>query len=251
MYIMYVDDTGDPGLKGSPTRYFGLSSITVHESRWRDFMNSLLAFRKTMRDVHGLPLRTEIHASEYIRHPPVPGMQKHTRLAILRQTLDELAKIDYISVTSVLIDKQGKPDGFNPFETAWKALFQRFENTIGYGNFPGGFKSDNGIVIADNTNGESLRRLVRKMAVHNPVPNRYGTGYRNLPIVRIIEDPHMKNSMDSYPIQICDVVSFFLHQHYNPNSYIKKNGARNYYLRLYSILNKRASMENASGVVKL
>src|SRR5271166_1785855 len=102
MYIMYVDESGDTGLVKSPSTYFALSSLVVHESRWRELIESLIAFRRTLRTVYGLPLRMEIHAAEFIRHPPVPGMEKHVRLAILRNFLDELAKIDFISVTNVI-----------------------------------------------------------------------------------------------------------------------------------------------------
>src|SRR2546425_7406636 len=76
MYIMYVDESGDTGLINSPTRYFALSGIVVHESRWRDFINALIAFRKTLRTMHGLPIRAEIHASELINHRPF-NLQKH------------------------------------------------------------------------------------------------------------------------------------------------------------------------------
>ncbi|MGB0935210.1 MAG: TrmH family RNA methyltransferase, partial [Alphaproteobacteria bacterium] len=33
-----------------------------------------------------------------------------------------------ISVTNIVVDKQAKPDGFDIFGTAWRTLFQRFEN---------------------------------------------------------------------------------------------------------------------------
>ena len=49
MYLMYVDESGDTGLANSPTRYFVLSGIVVHESRWREFINALVAFRRTLR----------------------------------------------------------------------------------------------------------------------------------------------------------------------------------------------------------
>lgn len=32
MYFMYVDESGDPGMLVSPTRYFVLSGLVVHES---------------------------------------------------------------------------------------------------------------------------------------------------------------------------------------------------------------------------
>lgn len=202
MYIMYVDESGDTGLVNSPTDYFALTGLVVHESRWRDFLNNLVAFRRTMRSVYGLPMRTEIHASEYIRRPPVRGIQRHVRLAILQNYLDELAKLSYISITSVLIHKVGKPANYDVFDAAWKTLFQRFENTMQHGNLPGSHASDKGMLIVDNTDGQKLQTLVRKMAVTNYIPSMIYPGTsRNLPIVRIVEDPHNKNSADSYFIQ--------------------------------------------------
>jgi hypothetical protein len=56
-----------------------------------------------------------------------------------------------------------------------------------YGNYPGNFQSDYGIVIIDNTDGMKLQKMVRKMAVYNPVPNMaafYGSGYRDIPIIK-------------------------------------------------------------------
>jgi hypothetical protein len=97
---MYVDESGDTGLNGSPTSYFALSGIVVHESRWRDFLTQLIAFRKTLRSVYALPVRSEVHAAEFIgnRVRALGGsyIKRHDRLAILRNTLDELAKMDFM-----------------------------------------------------------------------------------------------------------------------------------------------------------
>ncbi len=251
MYIMYVDESGDTGLAGSPTRYFALSGLTVHEADWRKLLDHLVAFRRTMKQVHGLPLRAEIHASEYIRKPPVAGMAKHVRLAILRHHLDELAKIPYVRLTHVIVDKQGKPKDFNVFDTAWQALIQRFDNTIAYGNFPGAHRNDKGMVIVDNTDGPRLRRLVRKMGVHNPIPGMAGMATRNIPLVRMFEDPHHKDSVDSYFIQACDVAAYFLQQKYGPCAYVKSKAANNYFNRLQPVLNTRASYANGFGIVML
>src|SRR5437868_7043701 len=72
MYLMYVDETGDSGLIGSPTAYFALSGIIVHESDWRQFIDTLIAFRRTMKATHGLPVRSEIHSSEFIASKGLP-----------------------------------------------------------------------------------------------------------------------------------------------------------------------------------
>lgn len=250
---MYVDESGDSGLARSPTTHFALSGLVIHESHWRDFVAQITSFRKTLKAVYGLPLRTEIHASAYIQSPPVPNMPKHIRLAILRNFLDEIAKMSFVSITNVIVQKTGKASTYDVFTSAWQALFQRFENTLTHGNFPGGHGADYGLVLTDNTDGRRLTRMVRKMSVYNPVPHTgwFGPGMRNLPIMRVIEDPHPKDSKDSYFIQACDTAAYFLLQKFRPNSFIRKSGAQNYLNRLTPVLNRRASRTNPLGVVVL
>jgi Protein of unknown function (DUF3800) len=250
MYLMYVDESGDTGLVGSPSRYFTLSGIVVHERSWRTFIDRLIAFRKTLKSVYGLGVRTEIHASEYIRKP-IDGLTKYDRLAILRNTIDELAKMPEISITNVVVDKQGKAPDYDVFQKAWGVLFQRFENTLFYGNFPGQFRDDFGMVLSDATAGQKLTQMVRRMAVYNPIPSSYGYESRNIPIKKIIEDPHFKDSRSSLPVQMADVCAYFLHQRYAPNGYIKRKSAHNYFDRLKPVLNLKASTTNAMGIVQI
>lgn len=250
---MYVDESGDSGLVNSPTTHFALSGLVVHESRWRDLTVQIAAFRRAMRSAHGLPLSVEMHASHFIKGPPIPNMKRHIRLLILRKFLDEIAKQNYISITNVIVSKAGKPANYDVFENAWQALFQRFENTIKYGNFPGGFRKDFGMVVTDATDGEKLKKLMRKMAVYNPIPNQAwaGTGYRNLPLLRMIEDPFPKDSRDSYPIQAVDTTAYFVLQKFRPNTFIRKSGAQNYLSRIGNVLNTRASAAHPLGIVVL
>lgn len=247
---MYVDESGDTGIGGSPTRFFALSGLVVHESRWREFISVLIQFRKTLRSVYGLPVRGEIHSSEFISKRAF-GLERHIRLAILRHCLDELAKLNYINITNVIIDKSNKSADFDVFSAAWGLLFQRFENTLMHGNFPGQHRNDYGIVLTDATAGTQLSRIVRRMAVYNPIPNstHYGIGFRNIPITKIIEDPYGKDSRQSLPIQMVDVVDYFLHQRYRANSYIRKQRAHLYFDRLAPVLNTYASRYDAMGIV--
>lgn len=253
MYLMYVDESGDTGLVNSPTAHFAQSGLVIHESRWRDFVNQMVAFRRTMKTVHGLPVRTEIHASHFIKRPPVPGMQRYVRLAILRNLIDELAKMDFISITSVVVKKDGKAHDYDVFEHAWQALFQRFENTLKNGNFPGGARNDFGLVLTDATDGKRLTRMVRRMSVFNYIPNqqKFGLGSRNLPILRVIEDPYPKDSKDSFFIQAVDVCAYFLLQRARANAFIRGAGAERYVHRLLPVLNKKATTANAPGIVLL
>lgn len=250
MYLMYVDESGDTGLVNSPSPFFCLSGIVVHERRWRDFVNQLVAFRRTLKSVYGLPVRAELHASEYIRRP-VCNLTKFERLSILRNTLDELAKMPDILVTNVVVDKSTKNVGYDVFQNAWGTLFQRFENTLLHGNYPGGFKDDFGIVLTDATAGEKLSKMVRRMSVYNPIPSSYGNQSRNMPIKKIIEDPYGKDSKSSLPVQAADICAYFLHQRFKPNSYIKRKSADRYFDRLLPILNTKASRFDPLGIVKL
>ncbi len=253
MYLMYVDESGDTGFKPGATSYFALSGIVIHESRWRDFVTVMKTFRQTLRAAYGLPVRVEIHASHFMRSPPVLGMAPHKRIAILRNMLDELARFPDISITNVIVKKVGKSATYDVFDNAWKVLFQRFENTLKNGNFPGGHSSDHGLVFTDATNGMTLSKLMRKMAVHNPIPNQgwAGPGFRILPIARVIEDPHGVDSKRSYFIQAADVCAYFLAQRYAPNSRAKRHGATRYFDRLRPVLNVKASRSNALGIVEL
>jgi hypothetical protein len=247
---MYVDESGDPGNNTTQSDYFCLSGMVLHESEWRNMIDALMRFRRIMRQSYGFPVRAEIHAVKLLRHSNFE-IAKHNRLAILRNYVDELAKMNFISFTSIVVDKRTKPVDFDIFAFAWRSLFQRFENTLIHGNFPGGYKRSFGTVFTDATNGEKLNEIMRKMSVHNPIPNRGATGFRNMPILRIIEDPSPRNSAHSLPIQSCDVVAYFLHQSLKPNSYVKKSGAQNYFRRLAPVLNTNALLNNPLGIVML
>ena len=122
-----------------------------------------------------------------------------------------------------------------------------------YGNFPGRFRHDYGMVITDATAGMKLVRLTRKMAVFNYIPHdtRYGLGSRNIPIKRMIEDPHPKDSTDALPVQMADVVAYFLYQKFAPSSFIRAKRADSYFDKLDPVLNRWASQFNALGIVVL
>ena len=123
MYLMYVDEGGDPGLTNSPTRNFTLTGMVVHERRWHEVLNKLVSFRQRMRTQFGLQMREEIHAGIMLTRPgKLIRIKKNDRLTIIRLFLDELAKMRFLNFINVRIDKQGKPADYDSFEKAWEAL---------------------------------------------------------------------------------------------------------------------------------
>ena len=83
MYLLYVDESGDVGIKNSPTKYFVLSALIIHESKWRNTLDELVKFRNKLRDTKGLKLREEIHCTELINRPKeLVRIKRNDRLVI-------------------------------------------------------------------------------------------------------------------------------------------------------------------------
>jgi hypothetical protein len=254
---MYVDESGDCGIVNSPSRYFVLTGLVIHELRWRTYLTQLVDFRRRMRAQHGLKLREEIHVSQMIGRAPgdLQRIRKHERLAIYRKLLDELAGYQDLNVINIVIDKQGKSLDYDAFANAWMALIQRFENTIQCHNFPGAVNPDErGMIFPDRTDDLKLTKIMRRMRYYNPVPGMQAMGhggYRNLQMSYVIGDPKFRQSHMSYFIQAADAAAFALYQYFSPNSYVRRKSARKYFLRLDPVLCKVASRSDPLGIVRL
>ena len=179
---------------------------------------------------------------------------RNDRLTIVRLFTNLLASMTDFNVINIVVDKQGKGPPYDVFEGAWKALIQRFENTLSRRNFRGPANPDErGMVFPDHTDDKKLTLLLRQMRRYNPVPHRpeFGVGYRNLPLTQIIEDPSFRNSDHSYFIQATDLCAFLLYQHLAPNRYMRRTGGHRYFLRLQPILCTAASTADPLGIVRL
>lgn len=256
MYLMYVDESGDPGMSAaSPTRYFMLSGLVLHELRWKTYLDQLIALKRRMKTIYGLAMHEEIHAGEFIngriifRNP----ISRNNRLRILHAVLSELRLMTDLSIVSVIVDKQRKPADYDPFETAWKLLVQRFDNTVSSRKFNGPSNADErGAIFPDLTNARKLTGLIRKLRRYNPIPNQpqHGVGYRNRPLQFVIEDPSYKDSLQSLFVQAVDVVAYFLYQRERACRFIRMKGATKYYEMLDPVLCRVVAPNDQWGVVR-
>lgn len=253
MYLMYVDETGDPGAPPlSPTNFFGLTGLVIPVSEWSSFLQAHVGFRRIVKSRYGLNTKEEVHASVLMGRvkPPFNTIPKASRLAILREYLDFLNSIGYLRIINVFLPKSlyPTPDIFN---IAWTRLIQRYENGLVHNSFPKptGSSTPRGLIISDETNHVSVQKLLRRMRAYNPIPNVGRAGKTQRPLQRIVEDAFYKNSRDSYLIQSADVVAYFLKQHFQPSSYMSKKGGKNYLSRLSNVLYTKASSSNPLGIV--
>ncbi len=255
MYLLYIDESGDSGIVGSPTRYFTLTGLVVHELRWNEYLDRIVAFRSRMRTKFGLLLREEVHSARLINKPgDLARIKRNDRLTIIRNFANEIAAMPDLSIINIVVDKQGKAATYDVIDMAWKALIQRFSNTMSRRNFPGPANPDErGMVIPDMGEVKKVTTVLRRMRRYNPVPNQmgHGAGYRNLLITNLVEDPYFKDSEHSYFIQAADLAAFLLYQSIAPSSYFKKKSAHNYFRRLEPVLCKVAATVDPDGVVRL
>jgi hypothetical protein len=255
MFLMYVDESGDTGMVASPTRYFILTGLVVHELRWKTYLDQIVDFRQRMSKQFGFRVREELHAAAMLSKPgSLVRIRRNDRLTIIRGFANELAKMNDLSIINIVVGKQDKPADYDVFAMAWKVLTQRFENTLSYRNFPGPVNQDErGMIFADHTDDKKLTQLLRQMRRYNPVPNQptFGLGYRNLILTSIIEDPAFRNSEHSYFVQAADLATFLLYQRLMPSVYVRRKGGRAYFKRLDPVLCKVASSTNPDGIVYL
>ena len=264
MHLMYVDESGDSGLpqNSSPTRYFCLSGLVVHELRWRDVLSELTSFRRWVKRRYGVYLEDELHHAEMVGKTKkladaLKKLTKHERLAIIRHHADELAKIHDLSVINIVVDKStGKlVNQEDVFRGPWYRLFQRFENTIQRRNFPGPNNPyERGMVFPDNKDAARLKVYIERMRIRNPLRVSGASGSFNVndrPITTLIEDPIPRDSAQSYFVQAADLCVFLLKQHIEPSGFMKKHGGNAYFNRLDPILCKVASQTDPMGIVRL
>ena len=174
------------------------------------------------------------------------------RLTVVRWFADELATIPDLNLIPVVVDKRGKASPYDVFEMAWKVLVQRFENALSNHNFRGpGNPDERGMLFPDRTDDKKLVLLLRRMRRYNPVPNQFGSGYRNLAVANVIEDPSFRDSTHSHFIQAADLAAFLLYQRQAPNAYMRRKSGNNYFCRLDSLVCKVASPKDPEGIVRL
>jgi hypothetical protein len=254
MYLIYVDESGDIGLTNSPTSFFCLSGLVLHELRWLPILEEIVAFRRALRARYGLKLRQEIRAHAFIQRPgkELQSIQRSVRLKILGDVLRFEASLPDISIINIVVDKTARAPGFDIFDFAWKTLIQRFHNTLSHRNFPGPQNpEDRGLVIMDRTDQKKLQLLLRRGRRFNPVPSLTSSITRQLPLITMVEDPNPRDSKHSYFTQLADVNAYFLHQRMRPCRYIRKKGATRYFDLLDPVLCKVASRTDPQGIVRL
>ncbi len=201
--FFYVDESYD-------REKFCLSAIGVRHSHWKEAFDSIKAFRQQLKETHGIPLRTELHATEFVSgHGQVSDsiVTKWERSRIFLGALELVSRLPETMLFNVCLPQKGIADSQM---RAWDRLINRVERTMremdetelplrdrlamAVGNSITSDEVPTGIsrvaaeqiearlkvyrarafFIADEGREKEITTAIRRMHVFNPIPSHYG-----------------------------------------------------------------------------
>jgi len=207
MYLAYLDESGDAGLRTSPTTHFVLACVLVHESSWLETLDSLVRLRRDLKSSYGIPTRPEIKAIDFRRGRwPLTalGWSRQRRMDLYRELLRCQNRMN-IRTFAVAIEKAGAATrGWDARSAAWTFTLQRINRFCG--------DEEWAMIFPDEGHGFFIRNRLRAMRRYHNVPKHWGEGTTSFRIQRIVEDPNDKKSQDSYFIQLADWNAYAAHR---------------------------------------
>jgi hypothetical protein len=200
MHLVYVDDSKDDALAC-------FSALLIPEDHWSECLNRLIAIRRTMKDTDRVPLRMELHATEWVagKGKGVKHLDKSDRVRLYNYFLAGITMLPGIQLINAAVPKG---DDVRAFEWMLNRINRNMRDA-----------ESNAIIISDE--GKSYDKLLRRMRRHNYIPSRIGrweTGSmsKNIRISRVIEDLVYRDSARSLFIQAADCCVYALLRSENP-----------------------------------
>lgn len=255
--IAYFDETGDDGLVNSSSEDFVLTSIYTKTMNWQNNFNLMKNCRALLKEKFGFHSTVEMHTKDFLtdKNPYRNyGWTKEQKQQILVDFLKCISSMD-LSIVNVIIDKTKiKTEDYNVLEHALTYNIQRIENSSnGEWNY---------IIITDKGRLAPMRKTARAIRAYNPIQSHFSMNAMNQPITGLVEDILEKDSEESYFIQICDFVSYFVHLYFKcvMNGKLLPGRVQNVIdaqfisrvmatLKYYGKLNLKASKANDFGLV--
>lgn len=208
--IVYFDETGDDGLIKTSSDTFILTSIYLSTNDWQVNFNKIRDLRKRLKEEYGFHIKEEMHTKHFLSDKdPYRKYQwsKEEKRHILIEFTKTISEMN-LKCINVVIDKTKviKKEEYDVLKNALIYNIQRIENDItGKSNY---------LIITDKGRLAPMRKTAREIRAFNPIQSKFSSEVRNQPIKGLIEDLLEKDSSESYFIQICDFVSYFVHLYY-------------------------------------
>ncbi len=210
MYLAYTDDSGDSGYLNSPTDFFVLSCVLVHELQWQGTLDAILQYRRKLHADHGIAIRQEIKAEHFVYgRGPFRGWGRPQRLALYKEFLEfERDQLD-VQVFAIAIAKRRIENqaGVDARERAWSYLAQRIDTFCGKAHL-----TDRVMLLPDEGHGHLVQKIMRKARRFQTIAGHYG-GVLDIRARYLVEDPFEKGSDESLFIQLADLNAYAAHRY--------------------------------------
>ena len=250
MYLLYADESGDPGRSGRE-EYLIISALLIHEERWHECFNLTKQLRSLLKEEYDILRNVELHANKNIAGRGALWGRRWSiqeRVRLFQLVLETVSQMPGAKTMSVCVKKSSTQfegqKGRLIHDTAWKFLLQRFHNFVIQQR--GGNVNDHGIVLHDTGHDLEIRKLMRKLRVFDYVPSHYGPA-RNVPLRSLIEDPVPRDSAHAQFIQFVDYIAYSVLRRESPVP--KYEGLESVYEILRPVILKEASSENELGII--
>lgn len=208
MHFIYLDETGDE-------LSIGFAALAVPVSAFRDTLNRMKTFRKDLRQSVGIYTTRELHAAKFTSGRgrlglPGRGISQRRRCQIFDQKLQFIASLPDVRLLSAFRSV--------PPSSGKAQLLERLLNRIHV--YVEGLGSE-AILLFDEGDARNVTKLTRKLSVFNPIKSQYGrwpdgNEYKNIPLIKFLEDPVFRISRSSYFIQAVDFCAYALFQKEKP-----------------------------------
>ncbi|NDV89335.1 DUF3800 domain-containing protein [Aurantimonas aggregata] len=240
MHLIYIDDSSD-----RPTHVF--SGLAIPYQHWNDAFGFLKKWREHLRDIHGIPVSYELHATNFLTGRGSRGtlshLSRHTRSQIFHKHFQVIEYTKKWNARVFNVCHSGD-DQFRAFERLLNRVNRTMEAWDSYA-----------ILICDEGKETQYTRLVRRMRRHNPIPsNRQfwddGNITKNITIDRILEDPYFKPSHSSYFIQASDFTAHGLLRREVQTPRAKRQRIHKSFDQLSDVLVPACNLNDAKGVIR-
>lgn len=240
MHLIYIDDSTE-----RPTNIF--SALAIPHRNWNECFSYLKEWRAHLKATHNIPMNFELHATNFLSGRGSNGalsfVSRHTRAQIFHKSFEV---VEYMQMYGALVFNVCNADD-NQFR-AFERLLNRINRTMKA-------KDSFAHLICDEGKENQYRRLVRKMKVHNPIPSNRavwpdGSSVRNIPLDRIVEDPHFKKSHSSYFIQSADFLAHGLLRREKPTAKAKQRRIHKSFNQLNRVLVRECNRSDPEGIIR-
>ena len=200
--IIYVDESGDLGTEGSPTRHFVMSAVVFPHSAWARVNADMSRLRRRLLELYGLDEGAEIHAREFLGGARLHrGLDIRRRFQCVHHIIGFLQARPELRATRVAVEK-GQIGGGALLKVAWDGLMEVISAGLPSDDLP--ICGATGWVVVVDHHGAAPYR-----------PENW-RGNSLAPESQMLDLPFGRRAQDSPILQIADLLSFLTKQALEP-----------------------------------